>query len=113
MGPRDAIDAIVAAGGIAVLAHPSEAPDHPEDVRTLRDWGLGGLEAHYRSFDWVTVERLRRLAERLELLVTGGSDFHGQDHDYRSTQRQTMVPDAVGEGLLAALDARHRARGAA
>lgn len=106
MGPRDAIDAIVAAGGIAVLAHPSEAPDHPDDVRTLRDWGLGGLEVHYRTFDWVTIQRLHDLARRLGLLVTGGSDFHGQDHDYRSIQRLTMVPDAVGEGLLEALAAR-------
>jgi predicted metal-dependent phosphoesterase TrpH len=103
MGPRDAIETIVAAGGIAVLAHPSEAADHPDDVRILRDWGLGGIEAYYRSFDWVTVQRMRHLAERLELLPTGGSDFHGQDNDYRSIQRSTMVPDAVGEGLLAAL----------
>lgn len=103
MGPRDAIEAIGAAGGLAVLAHPSEAPDHPGDMRTLRDWGLGGLEVHYRGFDWVTVERLRSLAARLELVPTGGSDFHGQDHDYRTIQRQTMVPDAVGEGLLEAL----------
>jgi predicted metal-dependent phosphoesterase TrpH len=106
MGPRDAIDAITGAGGIAVLAHPSEAPDHPQDVGTLRDWGLGGLEVHYRTFDWTAVERLRALARRLGLLVTGGSDFHGQDHDYRSVQLRTMVPREVGEGLLAALDAR-------
>jgi predicted metal-dependent phosphoesterase TrpH len=113
MGPRDAIDTIVAAGGIAVLAHPSEAPDHPDDVRILRDWGLGGLEAHYRSFDRLTVDRLRRLAVRLQLLPTGGSDFHGQDHDYRAVQRITMVPDAVGEGLLAALGEAHSTAGAA
>jgi len=113
MGPRDAIEAIVAAGGVAVLAHPSEAADHPNDVRTLRDWGLGGLEAHYRSFDRLTVDRLRRLAGRLQLLVTGGSDFHGQDHDYRAVQRVTLVPDAVGEGLLAALGAVPSRAGAA
>lgn len=113
MGPRDAIEAIVSAGGIAVLAHPSEAPEHPDDVRTLRDWGLGGLEVHYRGFDWVTVERLRRLAQPLGLLPTGGSDFHGQDHDYRATQRQTMVPDGVGEALLAALAAQPRSAGVA
>lgn len=105
MGPRDAIDAILRAGGIAVLAHPSEAADHPDDIRTLRDWGLGGLEVHYRSFDWVTVERLRRLAQQLDLLATGGSDFHGQDHDYRTVLRLTMVPDAVGDALLAAVAA--------
>ncbi|MET0772828.1 MAG: PHP domain-containing protein [Candidatus Limnocylindrales bacterium] len=113
MGPRDAIDAIVAAGGIAVLAHPSEAADHPDDVRTLRDWGLGGLEAHYRGFDWVTVQRMRHLAEQLGLLPTGGSDFHGQDHDYRAIQRITMVPDAIGEGLLMALGAPRSTAGAA
>ncbi len=113
MGPRDAIDAIAAAGGIAVLAHASEAPDHPEDVRTLREWGLGGLEVHYRGFDWLTVERLGHLAARLGLLATGGSDFHGQDHDYRTVQHRTMVPDAVGEGMLAALAARPAPSGAA
>jgi predicted metal-dependent phosphoesterase TrpH len=113
MGPRDAIDAIVAAGGIAVLAHPSEAADHPDDVRTLRDWGLGGIEVHYRSFDWLTVQRMRQLADRLQLVPTGGSDFHGQDHDYRVVQRVTMVPDAVGEGLLAALGRTRSAAGAA
>ncbi len=110
MGPRDAIEAITEAGGIPVLAHPSEAPDHPEDVGRLRDWGLGGLEVHYRTFDWVTVQRLRALAQRLGLVVTGGSDFHGQDHDYRSVQRLTMVPREVGAGLLAALDARASTR---
>lgn len=113
MGPRDAIEAITAAGGLPVLAHPSEAPDHPDDVRTLRDWGLRGLEVHYRGFDWLTIERLRSLAERLELLATGGSDFHGQDHDYRTVQRQTMVPDAVGEALLTALASRPRSAGVA
>jgi len=113
MGPRDAIDVIGAAGGIAVLAHASEAPDHPQDVRTLRDWGLGGLEVHYRTFDWVTVGRMRELARGLGLIATGGSDFHGQDHDYRSVQRLTMVPHEVGEGLLAVLDARASARATA
>jgi 3',5'-nucleoside bisphosphate phosphatase len=113
MGPRDAIEAIVAAGGIAVLAHPSEAADHPDDVRVLRDWGLRGLEVHYRSFDWVTVQRMRHLAQRLDLLPTGGSDFHGQDHDYRSVQGITMVPDAVGEGLLAAIGTDRTTAGAA
>jgi len=112
MGPRDAIDVIGAAGGIAVLAHASEAPDHPQDVRTLRDWGLGGLEVHYRTFDWVTVGRMRELARGLGAIATA-LDFHGQDHDYRSVQRLTMVPHEVGEGLLAVLDARASARATA
>jgi predicted metal-dependent phosphoesterase TrpH len=113
MGPRDAIETITAAGGIAVLAHPSEAPDHPDDVRILRDWGLGGVEVHYRSFDHITVERMRGLARRFDLIETGGSDFHGQDHDYRAVQRLTRVPRAVGARLLDALGIEHGTAGAA
>jgi 3',5'-nucleoside bisphosphate phosphatase len=113
MGPREAIEAITGAGGIAALAHAPEAPDHPEDIGTLRDWGMGGLEVHYRTFDAVQVARMSQLASRLGLVATGGSDFHGQDLDYRSAQRQTHVPDAVGTALLAALAERDRAVGAA
>lgn len=113
MGPREAIDVIIAARGIAVLAHASEAPDHPEDIGTLRDWGMGGLEVHYRTFDAVEVARMAGLAAQLGLLATGGSDFHGQDLAYRAAQGQTHVPDGVGTALLAALEERHAALGAA
>ena len=113
MGPRDAVDAIVAARGIAVLAHAPDAPDHVEAITTLRDWGIGGLEVHYRTFDAVQVARMARLATRMGLLATGGSDFHGQDLDYRSAQRQTHVPEAVGTALLAALADRGSSLGAA
>lgn len=105
MGPRAAIEAIVAAGGIAVLAHAPDAPDHPHMIDRLQDWGLGGIEVHYRSFDAVTVARMSHLAEHRGLLPTGGSDFHGQDHGYRETQALTHVPERVGERLVALLDA--------
>ena len=55
LGPIEAIRAIRAAGGLASLAHFSEAPVHLGIVRELQDAGLGGLEVYYRSFDDVVV----------------------------------------------------------
>lgn len=103
IGPRDAVDAIRAAGGLAVLAHSPTAPDHIDDVRRLQGWGLGGLEVHYRSFDAPTVERMIDLAASLGLVPTGGSDFHGHDVAYAESASRTWVPDAVGDGLLRAI----------
>ncbi len=105
IGPREAVEAIRDAGGLAVLAHSPTAPDHPHDVHRLRDWGLGGLEVHYRAFDAATVERMGDFAAREGLVATGGSDFHGQDAAYRDLAARTRVPDAVGVSLLDAIGA--------
>jgi predicted metal-dependent phosphoesterase TrpH len=105
LGPREAIEAIGAAGGIAVLAHSPEAADRPEVMGELMDWGLRGLEVHYRTFDPATVERLAAFAAARGLLATGGSDYHGDTMDYATAQETTRVPDAVGDRLLAALAA--------
>ena len=48
-GPREAIEAIRAAGGIPVLAHSPAAPDRPDVIDELMDWGLRGLEVYYRA----------------------------------------------------------------
>jgi predicted metal-dependent phosphoesterase TrpH len=70
------IDSIHRARGLASLAHPG--PTLPDArLRALRDHGLDAVEVHHPDHDGPTVERLRDLAGRLGLLVTGGSDFHG------------------------------------
>lgn len=106
IGPRAAIEAIVSAGGIAALAHPPWAPDRPAVIDLLVDWGLGGLEVHYRGWHEDVVERMARVADERGLLATGGSDYHGDDGDYATAQALTWVPARVGERLLAALGAR-------
>ncbi len=105
IGPRAAVDAIRDAGGLAVLAHSPTAPDHPDDVARLVDWGLSGIEVHYRTFDAPTVERMADFASRTGLLSTGGSDFHGQDAPYTDVAARTWVPDQVGDALLQAIGA--------
>jgi predicted metal-dependent phosphoesterase TrpH len=77
----EAVQAIRASGGVPVFAHPGAdgrgriVPD--EVIAELADAGLAGLEVRHRDHDAHQRERLAALAERLGLLVTGSSDYHG------------------------------------
>jgi len=81
-----AIGAILAAGGLAVLAHPHTCPtarDRLETmVRELAACGLGGLELRYPGMPDATRRRLERLAAAFSLAATGGSDYHGGEHHH-------------------------------
>ena len=63
-------------GGISVIAHPGLIDD-PEVVPALIEQGVMGLEAYCHEHDEEMVEQLLRLAAEHNLLVTGGSDYHG------------------------------------
>lgn len=79
--PERAIGLVRDAGGVAVLAHPGlpargwVIPD--EAITALAAAGLAGLEADHPDHDEGERDRLRALAARLGLAVTGGSDDHG------------------------------------
>lgn len=80
--PMDAaFEAIRAAGGKAVFAHPFQyALPEPELLvlaRTLADAGIRGIECIYSGYSAEQVQYLKDLAGYYGLCVTGGSDFHG------------------------------------
>lgn len=100
---REAMDAIAAAGGLSVLAHYPSAFDQPALIDLLVDWGLRGLEVHYRRFLPETVVLLEGVALARGLLPTGGSDYHGDGMTYAEAQATTLVPDGAGDRLLEAL----------
>jgi predicted metal-dependent phosphoesterase TrpH len=99
----ESIRAIRRAGGLASLAHFAEAPGHLGFVRELIDAGLNGLEVYYRSYDQATVGLLRDVATRLGLVMTGGTDYHGDRETYAEAHAQLYVPDVVADGVRAAL----------
>jgi predicted metal-dependent phosphoesterase TrpH len=103
LGPADAIRAIREAGGLASLAHYSEAPDHLDWVRSLIDMGLNGLEVYYRAYDQPTVAMLRGIALDLRLVMTGGTDYHGDRETYAQAHAELWVPPEVDQGLRAGL----------
>ena len=110
LGPTEAIDAVRAAGGLPSLAHFSEAPGELDLVRELRERGLGGLEVYYRTFDAPTVEIMAAVADRLALVPTGGSDYHGDLMPYAQTHAELWVPPFVADRVRIALEARTRGR---
>jgi predicted metal-dependent phosphoesterase TrpH len=103
MGPREAIETIAAACGIASLAHAPWALDQTSVMAELVRWGLGALEVHYHGWEDERVEAMGRLADRLALLRTGGSDYHGDTGSYAQAQASVWVPPGVGERLLGSL----------
>lgn len=86
--PEDAICLIKDAGGIPVLAHPLiyHLPDEELDslIGRLKDAGLAGLEVFYSSNTGFDEGIVRRYANKYDLLMTGGSDFHGSNKPHIS-----------------------------
>jgi predicted metal-dependent phosphoesterase TrpH len=70
-------------GAVPVIAHPGLLKMDPEDLRPLlnewKDEGLMGLEAYHPAHLPAMTRTWDNLARKSGLLVTGGSDFHGQD----------------------------------
>ena len=81
MTPERAIEKVLQAGGLPVLAHPQTLSLSDEDLSDLLErlssFGLVGIEAHYYSHSREETDLYCALAEKYGLLVTGGSDFHG------------------------------------
>jgi predicted metal-dependent phosphoesterase TrpH len=103
LGPREAIEAIRAAGGLASLAHYAEAPDHLLWMRALVDMGLGGLEVYYRAYDQETVAILHGIAQDLRLVMTGGTDYHGDRETYAEAHADLWFPSEAAEAVRARL----------
>ena len=79
---RKAIETVLVAGGVPVLAHPYllNLPDGDrldELIRTLCDMGLQGIEVYYPEHPDESVAFYEHLARKHHLLMTGGTDFHG------------------------------------
>ena len=110
--PKDAIALIHRAGGVAIMAHPGLVP-LGDDALAARveglasEAGLDGIEAYYSQHSVEQTARFVTLAEKLGLVVSGGSDFHG-------TPKPHVPLGVVYEGRAASprlLDALRARRG--
>lgn len=80
--PDEAFDMILRAGGVPVLAHPHTF-DNVEMIRVFAGQGLCGIEAIYGTYPSDAVARWKSVAEKLNLVPTAGSDFHGSSRPNR------------------------------
>jgi 3',5'-nucleoside bisphosphate phosphatase len=80
----EAIDAIHAAGGVAIWAHPfwdvSDSDESLAMIDRFHALGIDGIEAFYVTHTQAQTELLAARCSELDLLSTGSSDFHGPDN---------------------------------
>ena len=90
--PEETIAVLHGAGGLVSIAHPG-ADDLAARIPSLVAAGLDALEAFHSDHDAAMVEQYAALARRLDLLVTGGSDFHGTPGHGLEPGSVTLPPD--------------------
>lgn len=79
LSPQEGIDLIHRASGRAVLAHPVYLEDELV-VELLENHDFDGIEVWHRNQSAEDNEKYKRLAETYRLIMTGGSDFHHDEH---------------------------------
>lgn len=77
LSPEEAVGLIHTAGGVAVLAHPVHVHDYRAMIDRLLPVGLDGVEVVYPDHPPALQAELQAIAEAHNLVMTGGSDFHG------------------------------------
>ena len=84
--PMQAVSLIHQASGIAILAHPClykmKRAELTAMIEELVDAGLNGIEAVYSCNQGSDEKDFREIAEKYQLLLSGGSDFHGANKPY-------------------------------
>jgi predicted metal-dependent phosphoesterase TrpH len=92
LSPLGCIDLIVESGGVPVIAHPSTVKLKKKAfiaaIDELAEYGLGGLEVYYADSQSQQEREMATVAKKCNLVMTGGSDFHG-----------AITPDmSIGQG---------------
>lgn len=104
--PKQAVELILEAGGIPIIAHPplyhmgNERLDRL--VSSLKADGLMGIEVLYSTYSNQDERDMFRLAEKYNLLPSGGSDFHGTNKpglDLGSGYGKLFVPEEFLERM--------------
>jgi predicted metal-dependent phosphoesterase TrpH len=109
----DGVRQVVAAGGVAVFAHPGASARGrtvgDDVIAEMAEAGLAGLEVDHVDHDEAAKRHLRGLAAELDLVVTGSSDFHGANKTVRLGAHTTdegayeaLVAQATGAAPVAA-----------
>ncbi len=101
VSPHDAVEVIYEAGGVPVIAHPHDIDIAEELIKDLMNYGLRGIEAYHRKHSPACVEYFSSMAERLGLIVTGGSDFHAPNiMNGQIILGKNFVPEWVYDQLI-------------
>ena len=113
--PNMAIEGILNSGGIPVLAHPSYGNggqlilgnDMEKRLLHLIGMGLKGIEAYYSGFTEKLQNELLSFAQKYDLYVTAGSDYHGKNKIVELEDTNLLGVSQGVEGIRRFLEAVH------
>jgi len=110
--PEEALDLVRASGGLPVLAHPVQLRRQNDDellavIKSLTDKGLAGIEVIHSDHTAAMTDKFSTWADELNLLKTGGSDFHGtpKQHIKLGYAGRRRIPRSMMDGLIERLSA--------
>jgi len=106
MTPTEAVALILRTNGLPVMAHPFTVPDPEAMITELKTAGLVGVEAYYNSYTAEEINGLLSLADRHNLIVTGGTDYHGLDDNNETMMGGIDVPESSVEQLTTLAEQR-------
>ena len=106
MTPVEVVELIVRTNGLPVMAHPLTVADLEAIVIELKAAGLVGIEAYFHDYTADETKRLISLADKYNLIVTGGTDYHGLDVDNEAMIGGVDVPMESAEQLIALAEQR-------
>ena len=98
LSPEEAIKLVISAAGIPVFGHPAVS-DVDQIIPELTVAGIAGIEVYYSGHSQSETEHYRNLAEKFGLLVTGGSDYHGEISGRESGLGDINISDELMEKL--------------
>lgn len=111
--PMQAVNLINEVGGLAFLAHPTLY--HMSDrvleglIKELKEAGLAGIEAVYCTYTQGEEAQMRKFASKYDLLISGGSDFHGSIKpklDLAVGYGKLFIPESILTDIKSALNNR-------
>ncbi|MCD6299701.1 MAG: PHP domain-containing protein [Dehalococcoidales bacterium] len=108
MTPAEAVAMILQAKGLPVLAHPFTTNDPEAMIVELKKAGLVGIEAYYDGYTADKVNQLVDLANKHNVIATGGSDYHGLGLSNETMLGGVEVPIKAAEQLIALAEQRGR-----
>jgi hypothetical protein len=99
--PPEAVALIKEANGLPVLAHPLTIEQPEKIIAGLKSAGLVGIEVYYNGYTEDERNTLAMLADKYNLIATGGSDYHGLDDSAETMLGDAGVPPEAAERLIA------------
>ena len=102
ISPKEAIKLIHRAGGLADLSHPGgEKTLTPNigisKIREYKKYGLDAVEVYYAYHTEEQIRHFAKIAKKLDLVATGGTDYHGETT--RSSEKYQNKKNELGKGF--------------